>query len=75
FGEILGVGIMGSLGTITSNATAMIMTGLVGSFGAAALAGYGVGVRLEFMLGPLAFGIGTGLTTLVGVAAGANDWN
>lgn len=75
FGQILGVGIMGSLGTIVSNTTAMLMTGLVGGFGTAALAGYGVGVRLEFMLAPLAFGIGTGLTTLVGVAAGANDWN
>ena len=74
FGEILRVGVMGSLGTITANATAMLMTGLVGSFGAAALAGYGVGVRLEFMLAPLAFGIGTGLVTLVGVAAGADDW-
>jgi len=31
-------------------------------------------VRLEFMVAPLAFGIGTGLTTLVGVAAGADDW-
>ena len=50
------------------------MTGLVGSFGAAALAGYGIGMRLEFMVAPLAFGIGTGLTTLVGVAAGAQDW-
>ena len=74
FGEILRVGIMGSLGTITANATAMLMTGLVGSFGAAALAGYGVGVRLEYMVAPLAFGIGTGLVTLVGVAAGAGDW-
>jgi Na+-driven multidrug efflux pump len=52
----------------------MTMTGLVGRFGVTALAGYGVGVRLEFMLVPLAFGIGAGLTTLVGVAAGANDW-
>jgi putative MATE family efflux protein len=74
FGEILRVGVMGVLGTLTGNMTAMLVTGLVGSFGAAALAGYGVGVRLEFMVAPLAFGIGTGLTTLVGVAAGADDW-
>ena len=52
----------------------MLVTGLVGRFGVAALAGYGIGVRLEFMLVPLAFGIGSGLTTIVGVAAGANDW-
>jgi Na+-driven multidrug efflux pump len=52
----------------------MLVTGLVGRFGITALAGYGIGVRLEFMLVPLSFGIGSGLTTLVGVAAGANDW-
>jgi Na+-driven multidrug efflux pump len=39
-----------------------------------ALAGYGIGARLEFMVAPVAFGIGSGLTTLVGVAAGANAW-
>ena len=52
----------------------MLVTGLVGRFGVTALAGYGIGVRLEFMLVPLAFGIGSGLTTIVGVAAGASDW-
>jgi putative MATE family efflux protein len=74
FGEILRVGIMSVFTTLTASATALLMTGLVGRFGVTALAGYGVGVRLEFMLAPLAFGIGTGLTTLVGVAAGADDW-
>jgi Na+-driven multidrug efflux pump len=47
---------------------------LIGSFGTAALAGYGIGARLEYMVAPLAFGIGTGLTTLVGVAVGAEAW-
>jgi putative MATE family efflux protein len=74
FGEILKVGIMGSATSITASLTAVLVTGLIGSFGTAALAGYGIGMRLEFMLAPLAFGIGTGLTTLVGVAAGAGDW-
>jgi len=74
FAEILRVGVMGSATTLTANLTAMLATGLVGRFGVAALAGYSVGVRLEFMLAPLAFGIGSGLTTLVGVAAGARAW-
>jgi Na+-driven multidrug efflux pump len=74
FGDILRVGVMSVFTTLTASATALLMTGLVGRFGVTALAGYGVGVRLEFMLAPLAFGIGTGLTTLVGVAAGAGDW-
>jgi putative MATE family efflux protein len=74
FWEILRVGLISSISAVTANLTAMLVTGLVGRFGIAALAGYGIGVRLEFMLVPLAFGIGSGLTTLVGVAAGAHDW-
>lgn len=74
FWEILKVGLLASFSAFTANLTAMMVTGLVGRFGVTALAGYGIGVRLEFMLVPLAFGIGSGLTTLVGVAAGANDW-
>lgn len=74
FAEVLRVGVMGSFTTLTANVSAMVMTGLVGRFGVSALAGYGIGLRLEFMVAPLAFGIGTGLTTLVGVAAGAEAW-
>jgi Na+-driven multidrug efflux pump len=74
FWDILRVGLISSFSAFTANLTAMVVTGLVGRFGVAALAGYGIGVRLEFMLVPLAFGIGSGLTTLVGVATGAHDW-
>ena len=74
FVEILKVGAMGSITTVTATTTAMLVTGLVGRFGTAALAGYSIGMRLEFMVAPLAFGIGTGATTLVGSAAGAGDW-
>jgi MATE family, multidrug efflux pump len=74
FREILSVGVMGSFTTLTATLTSVLMTGLVGRFGVTALAGYGIGARLEFMVAPVAFGIGSGLTTLVGVAAGANAW-
>ena len=74
FIEILRVGAMGSITTVAATLTAMLVTGLVGRFGTAALAGYSIGMRLEFMMAPLAFGIGTGATTLVGIAAGAGDW-
>src|SRR5262249_56852849 len=70
FWEILRVGLISSFSAFTANLTAMLVTGLVGRFGVAALAGHGIGVRLEFMLVPLAFGIGSGLTTLVRAAAG-----
>jgi Na+-driven multidrug efflux pump len=52
----------------------MLVTALVGRLGTAALAGYSIGMRLEFMMAPLAFGIGTGATTLVGISAGGGDW-
>jgi putative MATE family efflux protein len=74
FQEILRVGIPGSFTTLMANLTSALMTGLVGRFGVAALAGYGIGTRLEYMVAPVAFGIGSGLTTVVGVAAGANAW-
>ena len=75
FWDILRVGLISSGTVLTSNLTTIGLTGLVGRFGVAVLAGYGIGVRLEFMLVPLAYGIGSGLTTLVGVAVGAQDWN
>ncbi len=74
FRDILGIGALGSLTTVSASLAAVLVTGLVGRFGVAALAGYGIGARLEFMVAPLAFGIGSGLTTLVGVAVGAGAW-
>lgn len=74
FKEILSVGIPGSMTTVMASLTAVIMIGLVGRFGEVALAAYGIGARLEYVLAPVAFGIGSGLTTLVGVAAGAEAW-
>ena len=74
FGEIMGVASVGFVITLLGNASAMVMTGLVGRFGTAALAGYGIGSRLENMLGALSYGVGTGATTLIGIAAGANAW-
>jgi Na+-driven multidrug efflux pump len=74
FREILIVGVPGSVTTLITNLTTVVMIGLVGRFGVVALAGYGIGARLEYLIGPVAFGIGSGLTTMVGVAAGANAW-
>jgi Na+-driven multidrug efflux pump len=41
---------------------------------AAAVAAYGISARLEFLMVPLAFGVGSALTALVGRAVGAGDW-
>lgn len=71
FWEILRVGAPGSLNTVLTNLTVVLLTGLVGPFGPAALAGYGMGARLEYLQIPLVFGFGTALVTMVGTNVGA----
>jgi putative MATE family efflux protein len=73
FWEILRVGAPGSLNTILTNLTIVLMTGLVGPFGTAALAGYGMGVRLEYLQIPLVFGMGSALVAMVGTNVGAGQ--
>jgi Na+-driven multidrug efflux pump len=51
----------------------LILTSLVSRFGADALAGYGIGVRLEFLLIPITFAIGVACIPLVGMAIGAGN--
>src|SRR5262249_54865288 len=71
--EILRVGAPGSLNTVMTNLTIVILTGLVGPFGAPALAGYGMGARLEYLQIPLVFGLGSALVTMVGTNVGAGQ--
>jgi Na+-driven multidrug efflux pump len=73
FREILRVGVPGSLNTVLTNLTVVLLTSLVGPFGAPALAGYGMGARLEYLQIPIVFGLGSGLVTLVGTSVGAGD--
>ena len=73
FWDILRVGAPGSLNTIQTNLTIVILTGLVGPFGSHALAGYGVGSRLEYLQIPLVFGLGSALVTMVGTNIGAGQ--
>jgi len=71
FNEILRVGAVSVVGALQTVATAVVLTGFVGSFGTAALAGYGVGVRLELLQIPLVFSIGQGMLVMVGTNIGA----
>jgi Na+-driven multidrug efflux pump len=48
-----------------------VLTGLVGALGAAQLAAFGIAARLEYLLYPLAFGLGAGVLALVGTNLGA----
>jgi len=71
FRDILRVGLVAALITVATNLTIAIAMALVGAFGAAAIAGYGVGSRLEYLLIPLVFGLGGPLVAMVGTNIGA----
>ena len=73
FADILHVGGLSVLNSVLTILTAIALTGFVGRFGAAALAGYGVGVRLELLQIPLVFAVGQALVVLVGTNIGAGD--
>jgi Na+-driven multidrug efflux pump len=69
--DILKVGALACLSPLQTVATILILTRLVSHFGTDALAGYGIGTRLEFLLVPIAFAIGVASVPLVGMAIGA----
>lgn len=71
--QILKVGVVSSLVSVTTNVVVAVATGFAGLFGAAAVAGYGTGSRLEYLLVPLVFGMGAPVGAMVGTAIGAGD--
>ena len=72
FADILRVGGVASLSVFQTTITVVLTTGLVGAAaGADAIAGYGTGNRLEYLLVPLVFGLGAPLVALVGTNIGA----
>jgi len=73
FLDILKVGAIACLSPMQSVLTVLVLTALVAPLGVAPLAGYGIGQRLEFMLVPIAFGIGVASVPMVGMAIGAGD--
>jgi putative MATE family efflux protein len=73
FADILKVGAVSALGPLQVVLTVLILTRLVAGFGTEALAGYGIGARLEFLLVPVVFAIGVASVPMVGMAMGARD--
>lgn len=71
--DILRVGLPASMSPVISNASIAVATAFVGSYGTAALAGFGVAARLEYILVPIAFGFGTALTAMVATNMGAGQ--
>ena len=73
--DILKVARPASLNPLMNVATVLGLTALVGQFGTQALAGYGIGTRIEFVMLPLIFAFGTALTTIVGTNIGARNYD
>ena len=74
FADILRVGGVGSLSTLQTTLTVALTTGLVGAAaGPDAVAGYGTGSRLEYLLIPLVFGLGAPMVAMVGTNIGAGQ--
>ncbi len=74
FRRILSVGAVACALAAISNLTTILVTAQLKDYGPAAVAAYGVSARLEFLMIPLAFGVGSALTALVGRAVGGGDW-
>jgi Na+-driven multidrug efflux pump len=74
FRDILRVGGIAVISSLQAALTVTVISAFVAGYGTAALAGYGIGTRLEFMQVPLIFAVGTTLVAMVGASVGAGDW-
>ena len=73
FNDVLRVGLVSAIGTVVANLTVVVTTGLVGAQGRDAIAGYGLASRLDYLLIPLLFALGTASVTMVGTNVGAGQ--
>jgi MATE family, multidrug efflux pump len=74
FRDILAVGAVAAITSLQTNVTIALATALVASTsGTNAVAGFGTGVRLEYLLVPVIFGLGAPLVALVGTNIGADQ--
>jgi putative MATE family efflux protein len=74
FRSILGIGAVAAITSVQTNVIIALVTALVAmAAGAEAVAGYGTGARLEYLLVPLVFGLGAPMVALVGTNIGAGQ--
>ena len=73
FAEFFKIGVPGMFNVAINNLTVIVLTGIAGSLGRDAAIGYAMGARLEYIIIPLGFGIGTGVVAMVGTNWGAGQ--
>jgi putative MATE family efflux protein len=69
--DVLRVGVLASINALLLNMTVLLVTAAVSRFGIDAIGGYGTASRLDYVLIPLLFGMGTAVLTMVGTNVGA----
>lgn len=74
FADILGVGGIAVVNNINSNLAVVAATAFVAPFGIPVLAGFGLGIRLEYLQVPIVFGFGTGMVAMIGMNVGAGQF-
>ncbi|MBN9488108.1 MAG: MATE family efflux transporter [Alphaproteobacteria bacterium] len=73
FADILKVGLPTAINALQTNLCVILVTGAIGLFGTAALAGYGIASRLDYLMIPILFGLSSAVLTMVGVNVGAGN--
>ena len=73
FRDILKVGAVACLSPIQSILVVILLAKFAATHGTEALAGFGIGIRLELLLVPIAFAIGVACVPMVGMAIGAGN--
>jgi putative MATE family efflux protein len=73
FADILKVGLPTAINAVQTNLCVILVTGAVGLFGTAALAGYGTASRLDYVMIPILFGLSSAVLTMVGINVGAGN--
>ena len=74
FWRILSVGLLACALASVANLTIILVTAQMARYGVVAVAAYGIAARMEFLMIPLVFGLGSAMTALVGRAVGGGDW-
>jgi putative MATE family efflux protein len=73
-GEILHIGVPSAFNTLLSAGIQLLATAVAAHISDAALAAYGAVSRIEGLLLPFVFGVGSALVPLVGMNVGAGQW-
>src|SRR5262249_28860537 len=71
--HLVNLGAAGAFNAILNSVTTIATTVFVSRLGVTALTGYGVAVRLEYLVIPIAAALGAGMLTMVGMNIGARQ--